>query len=100
MKVTIILPAYNEEVRLPFCLDQLFAYLPTLDLKYEIIVSADGCTDKTEKIASEYAQVNPNVILVSFPERLGKGGGILNAANSASGDILIIMDILLPQQMA
>ena len=93
MKISIILPAYNEEARLPSCLDELLSYLPTLDIQYEIIVSADGCTDDTEKIASEYASAHKNVLLVSFPERLGKGGGILNAARAASGDILIMMDV-------
>lgn len=63
-----------------------------MNLHYEIIVSADGCTDDTERIASEYAATHPDVVLVSFPERLGKGGGILNAARAASGDVLIVMD--------
>ncbi|UCE75393.1 MAG: glycosyltransferase, partial [Methanomassiliicoccales archaeon] len=93
MKISIILPAYNEETRLPSCLDRLSEYLSKINLNYEIIVSADGSTDKTEEIASDYESINPNIILVSFPERLGKGGGILNATNVASGDILIIMDV-------
>jgi glycosyltransferase involved in cell wall biosynthesis len=93
MKVSVILPSYNEEARLPNALDKLIAYFSTTDLPYEIMVSADGCTDQTEKIASRYAAENQNITLVSFPERLGKGGGILNAAGFATGDILIMMDV-------
>lgn len=87
------MPVYNEDARLSLALDKLIAYMPTLEFEFEIIVSADGCTDNTCKIASKYAEAHPNVILVSFPERLGKGGGILNAAQTASGDVLIVMDV-------
>jgi len=93
LKISIILPAYNEESRLPHCLDALLSYLPSQDFDYEVIVSADGCTDGTERVAAEYAASDPHVRIVSFPERLGKGGGILNAARSASGDVLIITDV-------
>jgi len=93
LKISIILPAYNEEARLPSCLDQLLAYLSTLEFQYEVIISADGCTDETETVASEYKAINSNVIIVSFPQRLGKGGGILNAAKAASGDIFLVIDV-------
>ena len=93
MKVSVILPAYNEGARLPSCLDRLLIYLASQDFDYEVIVLADGCTDDTERIAAEYATSDPHVILVSFPERLGKGGGILNAAHEATGDVLIYMDV-------
>ena len=93
MKVSIILPAYNEEARISSSLDQLTTYLSGLDIEYEIIVSADGCTDNTEKITLAHAASNPNIKLISFPERLGKGGGILNGVQGASGDLLIIMDV-------
>ena len=93
MKLSIILPTYNEESRIRNALDTLIEYLSGLEHHYEIIVSADGSTDNTERITSEYTQKHGNIILVSFPERLGKGGGILNASRVASGDLLIIMDV-------
>jgi hypothetical protein len=93
MKISIILPAYNEESRIRYALDTLIEYLSGQEHTYEVIVSADGSTDDTAKITSEYTQKHSNVILVTFPERLGKGGGILNAAKIASGDVLIIMDV-------
>jgi glycosyltransferase involved in cell wall biosynthesis len=93
MKISIILPAYNEESRIRNALDTLIKYLSGLEHTFEIIVSADGSTDDTTKITSEYSQKHSNVILAAFQERLGKGGGILNAAQFASGDVLIIMDV-------
>lgn len=93
MKTSIILPAHNEEKRILNALDKLTSYLSQQRIQYEILVSTDGSTDNTESIVSQYAEENPNIVLVSFPERLGKGGGILNASHSATGEILIIMDV-------
>ena len=93
MKISIIIPAYNEESRIRYALDTLIEYLSGLEHTYEVIVSADGSTDDTAKITSEYTQKHSNVILATFPKRLGKGGGILNAAQIASGDVLIMMDV-------
>jgi len=93
LKISVILPAHNEEKRILNALVELTSYLSQQRIQYEIIVSTDGSTDNTESIVSKYAQENPHVVLVSFPERLGKGGGILNAAHSATGEFLIIMDV-------
>jgi ubiquinone/menaquinone biosynthesis C-methylase UbiE len=92
LKLSIILPSYNEEKRLANALDELIIFLGQSGYEYEIIVSADGSTDDTEKIASEYAEKCENIFLVTFPERLGKGGGIINASRVATGDVLIIFD--------
>jgi dolichyl-phosphate beta-glucosyltransferase len=92
LKLSIILPSYNEEKRLANALDELIIFLSQSGYEYEIIVSADGSTDDTEKIALEYAEKCENIFLVTFPERLGKGGGIINASRVATGDVLIIFD--------
>jgi len=92
LKLSIILPSYNEEKRLPQALDDLIDFFSQSDYEYEIIVSADGSTDDTEQIASEYAGKFENIKLVTFPERLGKGGGIINASRVATGDVLFTFD--------
>ena len=74
MKTSIILPAHNEEKRILNALDQLSSYLSQQRIQYEILVSTDGSTDNIEKIVSKYALEHPNIVLVSFPERLGKVG--------------------------
>jgi ubiquinone/menaquinone biosynthesis C-methylase UbiE len=85
MKVSMILPACNEEERIADCLTQL---LPALSEEYEIIIAADGCTDRTVELASLFP-----VKVVTFPERLGKGGGILHALEVAEGDTIVICDV-------
>jgi len=85
MKTSLIIPVHNEENRIYDCLDQLFRVLPR---DYEIIVSADGCTDRTVEAAKNFP-----VKLATFHERLGKGGGILNALRLAEGDAIVITDV-------
>ena len=51
MKLSVIIPAFNEERLLPACLDAIQASARALDLTHEIIVSDDGSTDATAQIA-------------------------------------------------
>ncbi len=85
MKASIIVPVNNEEMRIHDCLNQLTHSIPK---DYEIIVSADGCTDKTVEIAKLFP-----IKVVTFHERLGKGGGILNGIRFAEGEAIIIADV-------
>jgi 2-polyprenyl-3-methyl-5-hydroxy-6-metoxy-1,4-benzoquinol methylase len=85
VKASIVIPAYNEENRIYDCLSQLTLSIPE---DSEIIVSADGCTDRTVEIAKLFP-----VKIVTFHERLGKGGGILNAIRSAEGEAIVITDV-------
>jgi len=81
---SIIIPAYNEEARIVRCLEKLCEVKKD---DWEIIVSADGCSDRTIEIAKGYP-----VKIVCFPERLGKGGGVLHALEFASGENIVFMD--------
>ncbi len=85
MKISLIVPVHNEEERIYDCLDQLFRSLPD---DYEIIVSADGCTDRTIEAAKHF-----EVKVATFHEKLGKGGGILNALRVADGEVIVITDV-------
>lgn len=85
VKVSIIVPVNNEENRIYDCLNQLTLSLPE---DYEIIVAADGCTDRTVEVAKLFP-----VKVVTFHERLGKGGGILNGVRLAEGEAIIITDV-------
>jgi hypothetical protein len=94
MKCSVIVPAFNEENRIADCLSELLSCLPE---DYKIIVAADGCTDRTVEIAKQFP-----VKIATFSERLGKGGGILNALEMAEGEAILIMDAdlsVLPNQI-
>lgn len=87
--VTIIVSAHNEEGAIRAKLEN------TLRLDYprhrlEVIVAADGCTDKTGEIAQEFA--DDGVRVIELPQREGKTAAQNAAAASARGEILIFTD--------
>lgn len=84
MTVSIIVPAFNEESRIRSALRRLSQF----QKGYEVIVAADGCTDKTIEIAKQF-----NVKVICDEKRLGKGAAITNAVRQAEGDIIVTMDV-------
>lgn len=85
-KLSVVIPAYNEESRLPATLASLFVYLPTLDIPYEIIVVDDGSRDRTVEIVQELQKSHQELRLLSDGKNRGRGAavklGMLNAAGS------------------
>lgn len=90
MLTSIIIPAYNEEKYIRECLEETMRVFNDAKMDYEIIVAADGCTDNTVKIASEYL---PQENILVSERRLGKGGGVLKASRRTRGSYVLIMDI-------
>lgn len=70
-----MIPAWNEEQRLPATLESFIPALSQLRDPYEIIVVTDGSTDRTKQVSLQYA--DRGVRVLDFPDRLGKGGAIL-----------------------
>ena len=60
----VMVLAHNEERHIAACLDSIFAADP--DRSFEVYVMANGCTDRTEAIVSEYSRKRPDVRLVSI----------------------------------
>ncbi|KEQ56475.1 44'-diaponeurosporenoate glycosyltransferase protein [Marine Group I thaumarchaeote SCGC AAA799-E16] len=92
-KVSVILPARNEEEFLGKCLDSLIDQ----DYEnYEIIVIDDSSEDSTGKIISEYAKENSKVIHVSArpkPEGwMGKNWACMEGYKQATGELLLFTD--------
>ncbi len=92
-KVSIILPARNEEEFLGKCLDSLIHQ----DYKdYEIIAIDDSSEDSTGKIISEYAKKNSKVIHVSAREKpdgwMGKNWACMEGYRKATGELLLFTD--------
>jgi dolichyl-phosphate beta-glucosyltransferase len=72
--VSIVIPAYNEQRRLPASLDAILAYLSArLYRETEVVVVDDGSKDDTAACVIEYAASHPNVRLVKNPGNRGKG---------------------------
>lgn len=84
MKLSVIIPAYNEIDTIAQVLDNVRA----VDIDKEIIVADDCSTDGTR----EFVQIQPDVMLVENPRNLGKGAAIRLALEQVSGDIVLIQD--------
>jgi len=79
---SIIIPVYNEEQRLSRC----------LEWDFEIIVAEDGSTDNSVKIVKDFKSRDDRVKLLSFQNRLGKGGAIKNGILNANKEYVGFMD--------
>ncbi len=93
MKLSIIIPAYNEEARLARMLDVYIPFFEELyGRKYELILVVNGSTDQTAEIAESYAEQHSSVICIIEPEKTGKGGAIMLGMAKASGELVGFVD--------
>lgn len=93
MKLSIIIPAYNEADRIVGTLTQTLAYLERQDYPSEVIVVSDGSSDETCRVAGGF-QPGGNVALKTqeyHPNR-GKGYAVRYGMLRGGGDIIMFMD--------
>lgn len=87
MKLSIVIPAYNEEARLGPMLE---AYAGYFTARYggevEFIVVVNGSVDRTEQIARDAARTCRQMKVIVEPRRIGKGGAIMRGLEKATGD--------------
>lgn len=91
--LSIIIPAYNEERRLPPTLKRMVKNLrDTSTGTFEIIVIDDGSKDSTSAVAQAFAQENPEVSVVTNKENHGRGFVMRQGMLSAGGRYIIDTD--------
>lgn len=89
--LSIIIPAHNEESRLPGSLEQVFAFLDKQPFTSEILVVENGSTDRTHEIAQEYAKRYERLHVVRNETR-GKGRAIQRGVKEARGEYVFMCD--------
>lgn len=89
--LSIVIPAYNEENRLPHTLEQLFSFLDSQSYSYEVLVVENGSTDRTFQAAQDYAAVYPFLRLLKNEQR-GKGLAVQRGILEARGDYRFMCD--------
>lgn len=91
--LSIVVPAYNEEKRLPATLDRLVAYMAErAGQSSEVIVVDDGSRDGTAALVNQYAASHPGVRLLSNPGNRGKGYAVRHGMLDARSDWNLITD--------
>jgi dolichyl-phosphate beta-glucosyltransferase len=92
LDLSIIIPAFNEESRLPKTLDSVIDYAQSRPCKTEIIVVDDGSTDQTAALANSYRQKYPGLRCISNGGNRGKGFSVRHGMLEAVGEIALFSD--------
>ena len=90
--LAIIIPAYNEERRLPPTLEKISAWLRDRTLPAEILVVDDGSTDATTRVVAEFSARLPGLRLVSNGRNYGKGYSVRHGMLEARAPIGLFTD--------
>jgi dolichyl-phosphate beta-glucosyltransferase len=92
IELSIVIPSYNEEKRLPATLERIASYIKTSGRASEVIVVDDGSTDKTAEVAKSYSGQIENLRVVPNGKNRGKGYSVKHGSMEAVGDIVLFTD--------
>jgi glycosyltransferase involved in cell wall biosynthesis len=92
LQYSIIIPAFNESVRISQTLERVRAFAHSQSWEWEGIVVDDGSTDDTATIVRGFMQQDPAFQLIENPGNRGKGYSVRNGMLHAHGDILLFTD--------
>jgi glycosyltransferase involved in cell wall biosynthesis len=89
--LSIVIPSYNEERRLPGTLSKVIAYLQTKGCRAEILVVDDGSSDRTAAVVEELSAANPLFHLIRN-EHGGKACAVRTGMLAAAGQFVLFSD--------
>jgi glycosyltransferase involved in cell wall biosynthesis len=89
--LSIVVPAYNEQQRLPDTLEQIMAYLDQQPYRSEVIEADDGSTDATADLIGRMAAQRSSLRLLALDHR-GKGFAVRAGALAAQGEYVLLCD--------
>ena len=93
VKVSIVIPAYNEEKRIRRTLGEYATYFTSrYGREYEMWVIVNGCTDRTMDVVRDVATQHPQMKYTEFREKIGKGGAIIEGLKRADGEMVGFVD--------
>lgn len=91
-ELSIVIPAYNEELRLPTTLERIAAYARKSDREVEVLVVDDGSTDRTAAVAESFRGKIPALRVVSNALNRGKGFSVRHGVRESRGRIVLFTD--------
>ncbi|OQY29685.1 MAG: glycosyltransferase [Anaerolineaceae bacterium 4572_5.1] len=93
MKLSVIIPVYNEHETLNFLRDSLYKALETISLSWEIVFIDDGSDDNSFQILESFAQEDPeHISALAFRRNFGQTAAIAAGIDHSSGEIIVLMD--------
>lgn len=91
-EISIVIPAYNEEARLPQRLDEIIPYLEKDNYDYEIIIVDDGSKDKTVEYAKRWMRKNKRIRLLENETNMGKGFSVKKGMLASTKRFVLFTD--------
>ncbi len=93
MKITVIVPCYNEEAALHYFYEEMQKVMDIMqDVEFELLFVNDGSKDRTLKVIKELAEKDACVSYISFSRNFGKEAAIFAGLEHSDGDLTAIMD--------
>ncbi len=89
--LSIVIPAHNEESRLPRTLGQIFDFLQKQNFTFEVIIVENGSSDHTLALAQEFSLNHSNLVVCQEQQR-GKGNAVRQGMLKARGQYRFICD--------
>lgn len=90
--LSIVLPAYNEEMNIANTAETLVKLLEEQEIEYELVFISDGSGDNTYSEIQKASQKNPRIKGAEFSRNFGKEAGIFAGLELTTGDAVIVMD--------
>ena len=106
MKISLIVPCYNEQEALPIFYRETKKVMESMDCDYEMIFVNDGSKDGTLELLKEFAKEDTHVTYIGFSRNFGKEAAMYAGFCNVTGDYAAVMDAdmqdppsLLPQML-
>src|SRR5207253_9864176 len=92
LELSVIVPSFNEEARLPHSLDLIAAYLNSANRSTEVLVVDDGSNDRTAEVAASFTERIANLRVLRNGENRGKGYSVRHGMQEARGEYVLFTD--------
>lgn len=93
MKLSIIVPCYNEEGVVGLYYNEAIKYIKECNMDYELIFVNDGSSDNTVSDCLKLKEIDKNVVIVDFSRNFGKEAAMYAGMVTSTGDLVVIMDV-------
>jgi len=92
VKLSIVIPIFNEEENIRLLYDELHGVLQTIEPSSEIVFIDDGSSDNSLNLLEQIQQQDEDVVVVSFRRNFGQTAAMAAGFDYATGDVIITMD--------